>query len=431
MGSAKNRRWAGALLALAAAFFVWGGIGVLLPGPGPGPERGTVDPSLDGGPPRIELEEDGAAVVVLGLGQTLIDALSDALSNSAPSGEDWQSLFPIRVASDASSDLPVMLGEYSVEQNRVVFRPRFALVPGTSYIARFDPGNLAGAAGFEGAAGLEGASGFAGAADFPELEAELSVPLDTSAPPTRVVQVYPSGPIVPMNLLKMYVHFSAPMRFGEAYQHVRLRTAQGEVVPDAILEVLEELWDPERRRLTLLFDPGRIKRGLEPNLTLGLPLRDGESYVLEIDEGWRDGSGRPLAEGFSKTFSVGAVDRVSPDTDTWVIRAPAAGSRDALEIVFPEPMDRALLDRLITVSTEGGERIEGRIEVTDHETVWRLTLDRPWEAGSYIIDVDANLEDLAGNNLAHLFDVDLSQDVRLSDVEARGRLPFEVRPAGG
>ncbi len=65
--------------------------------------------------------------------------------------------------------------------------------------------------------------------------------------------------------------------------------------------------------------------------------------------------------------------------------------------------------------------------MTDHETVWRLTLDRPWEAGSYVIDVNANLEDLAGNNLASLFDVDLSQDVRLSDVEARARLPFEVR----
>ena len=420
MGSSKNRRWAGALLALAAAFFVVGGISVLLLGP----DRSRVDGRSDGGPPRIELEEDGTAVVVLGLASPLIDALNDALGGSAPSSEGWQSLFPVRVASDASSDLPVMLGEYAVEGDRVVFRPRFALAPGTSYIARFNTGSLAGTADMEGVAGLDGA------ADFEELEAELSVPLDTSAPPTRVVQIYPSGPIVPMNLLKMYVHFSAPMSFGEAYQHIQLRNAAGEVVPDAILNVLEELWDPERRRLTLLFDPGRIKRGLEPNLTLGLPLRDGESYVLEIDEGWRDGLGRPLAEGFSKAFSVGAVDRVSPDTETWVVTPPAAGSRDPLEIVFPEPMDRALLDRLITVSTDQGERVEGLIEVTDHETVWRLTLARPWEAGSYIIDVDAVLEDLAGNNLASLFDVDLTQDVRLSEVEARARIPFEVRQPG-
>ncbi len=404
MGSSKSRRWAGALLALAAAFFVWRGMGL----PVPGLDRSPADGNGDGGPPRIELAEGGAAVVVLGLGQTLIDALS----GSAPSTERWQALFSIRIASDASSDLPMMLGEYAVEEDRVVFRPRFALMPGASYRVRFDPGSL---------------------------EAELSVPLDTSAPRTRVVQIYPSGPTVPMNLLKMYVHFSAPMSFGEAYQHIRLRTATGELVPDAILEVLEELWDPERRRLTLLFDPGRIKRDLEPNLTLGLPLRDGESYVLEIDEEWRDGSGRPLAEGFSKAFSVGAVDRVSPDTDTWVVGAPAAGSRDPLEIVFPEPMDRALLDRLITVSTDRGdrpgdrpgERVEGRIDVTDHETVWRLTADRAWEAGSYVIDVNANLEDLAGNNLASLFDVDLTQDVRLSEVEARGRLRFEVRRPGG
>ena len=413
MGSRKNRRWAGAMIALTAAFFVWGGIGVLLPGP----ERDTVEGGTDGGPPRIELVEEGAAVVVLGLEWTLIDALT----RSAPSSEGWQSLFPVRIAADAGSDLPMMLGTYAVEEDRVVFRPRFALVPGTSYMARFDPGSLTGAGGFERAAG------FAGAPDFPALEAELSVPLDASAPPTRVVQIYPTASIVPMNLLKMYVHFSAPMRFGEAYEHIQLRTASGEVVPNAILDVLEELWDPERRRLTLLFDPGRIKRGNEPNLTLGLALLEGESYVLRVDEGWRDGSGRPLAEGFSKAFFVGAADRVSPDTDTWRVRAPAAGSRDPLEIVFPESMDRTLLDRLIMVSTDRGERVEGRIEVTDHETVWRLTLDRPWDAGSYVIDVNADLEDLAGNNLAHLFDVDLTQDVRLSEVEARARLPFDVR----
>ena len=421
MGSWKNRRWAGALLALAAAFFVWRGVGV----PVPGLDRSRVDAGGggrdggDGGPPRIELVEEGAAVVVLGLESTLIDALN----RSEPSSEGWQSLFPVRITSDAGSDLPMMLGTYAVEEDRVVFRPRFAPVPGTSYTARFDPGELAGLVGAAVFEELEAA--------FEELEAELSVPLNASAPPTRVVQIYPTAPIVPMNLLKMYVHFSAPMRFGEAYEHIQLRTASGEVVPDAILNVLEELWDPERRRLTLLFDPGRIKRGNEPNLTLGLPLRDGESYILEIDDGWRDGSGRPLAEGFSKAFSAGAADRVSPDTDTWMVGAPAAGSREPLEIVFPEPMDRALLDRLITVLTERGERVEGRIEVTNNETVWRLTLDRPWDAGSYVIDVHADLEDLAGNNLAHLFDVDLSQDVRLSEVEAHGRLPFEVRRAGG
>ncbi len=425
MGSRKNRRWAGALLALAAAFFVWGGIVVLVPGSDGSTiaggdevrrDAGAVGGGAGAGVPRIELLDQGAAVVVLGLESTMIDALN----RSPPSSEAWQSLFPIGIAS-ADSDLPMMLGQYAVEEDRVVFRPRFPLAPGTPYTARFDPDDFLAAAGFEAAE----------APAFEELQAELSIPLDASAAPTRVVQVYPTAPIVPMNLLKMYVHFSAPMRFGEAYQHVRLRDASGEVVPDAILEVLEELWDPERRRLTLLFDPGRIKRDLEPNLTLGLPLRDGESYVLEIDEGWRDGSGRPLAEGFSKTFSVGAADRVSPDADTWVVKVPVAGSRDPLEIAFPEPMDRALLDRLITVVAEGGERVEGRIEVTDGETVWRLTLDRPWDAGSYVIDVDADLEDLAGNNLAHLFDVDLSQDVRLSEVDARARLPFDVRPAGG
>ena len=344
-----------------------------------------------------ELGNGSGVIAVRGLTTEALRFLARARMNVG----EWQAIFPVRTGA-GDDELPPILGAYAVEDGRVVFRPRFPLAPGTVYRVRFEPN-----------------------AGEP-IEAEFDIPL-ADAPATRVVAIYPTTATVPVNLLKMYVTFSAPMRFGEAYAHVRLLDSEGEVVPDAILEVLEELWDPERRRLTLLFDPGRIKRDLEPNLTLGLPLREGESYVVEIDAAWRDGLGRPLAAGFTKAFSVGDADRTTPDPTRWKITAPRAGSGDPVDIAFPEPMDRALLDHMIVVVGPSGEVLDGRVEVDAAETAWHFVPSRPWPAGDYTLDINPDLEDLAGNNLAHLFDVDLSQDVRLSEDEARARLPFTVR----
>jgi hypothetical protein len=50
------------------------------------------------------------------------------------------------------------------------------------------------------------------------------------------------------------------MSRGEAYRRVHLLDATGRPINLAFLEIEQELWDPEGRRLTLLFDPGRVKR---------------------------------------------------------------------------------------------------------------------------------------------------------------------------
>ena len=69
------------------------------------------------------------------------------------------------------------------------------------------------------------------------------------------------------------------MSRGEVYRRVRLVGEQGDVdLP--FLELGEELWDPEGRRLTLLFDPGRIKRGLKPREDAGQILQPGKRYAL-------------------------------------------------------------------------------------------------------------------------------------------------------
>ena len=78
----------------------------------------------------------------------------------------------------------------------------------------------------------------------------------------RVVAVYPSSATLPENQLRFYLHFSAPMSRGEVYQHLQLLDQDGKPIVLPFLEIGEELWDTTGQRLTLLIDPGRIKRGL-------------------------------------------------------------------------------------------------------------------------------------------------------------------------
>ena len=89
------------------------------------------------------------------------------------------------------------------------------------------------------------------------------------------------------------------------------------------LELDEELWSPDGTRFTLLFDPGRVKRGLKPREELGPVLEAGKSYSLVIDRDWLDASGNSLKAGFRKTFRVGPPDETSPDPKTWTVRSTA------------------------------------------------------------------------------------------------------------
>jgi len=222
------------------------------------------------------------------------------------------------------------------------------------------------------------------------------------------------------------VHFSASMRAGSAFDHIRLiDRSDGSEVEQPFVTVQEELWDRDRTVLTVLYDPARIKRGLAPHLEAGLPLRRGGSYRLVIDGAWRDADGDPLASSYIRDFRVAEPDRGSPRPADWSIDVPAAGTRAALSLTFDEPLDHGLLHSLIGIrrsaaaTTEGGDgwrvdsdtiaadEIAGVVEVQDNETVWRFRPDEPWEAGAYEIVVPTILEDLAGNTLRGLFDAEV------------------------
>ena len=326
----------------------------------------------------------------------------------------WRRLLTARVEhGDLFTDvgIPAMHGNYRVLEGTLRFEPQFPLEPGVRYRAVFLPANLPGE--------------HSGSA--PPLSAAFEMPARAAKPSTVVARVYPSGAFLPENLLKFYVQFSAPMSRGNVYDYVRLRDGAGRYVELPFLELGEELWDPGMTRLTLIIDPGRIKRGVQPLEEIGPALEKGKSYVLEVSRQWNDGAGVPLKQNFQKSFKVGPPDREPPDPARWEIQAPKSQTRDALLVAFPEPMDHALALRMIRVTRETGELVEGAPALDDEEQRWRFTPASPWRRGSFRLSVQTTIEDLAGNNIGKAFEVDLVESTQRHLTNSTVNLSFDVR----
>jgi methionine-rich copper-binding protein CopC len=287
----------------------------------------------------------------------------------------------IHVATARTDEkLPSVLGTTAKAGNDLIFTPRFPFEPGRAYRVEFSDGTL--------------------------LTRILTVPESISHASTRVVQIYPTTAVLPANQLKLYLQFSAPMSRGSSYSHIRLLDSAGREIEHAFLELGEELWDHDQTRFTLLFDPGRIKRDLVPNLDDGTPLQAGRRYTLQIDAGWPDARGSKLSAVWNKDFTVVAADRTAPDPMSWRLAPPAAGTSHPLVVNFPEPMDYGLLLRTLRVVNRDGTEVSGSIVVDDNEKRWVLTPASEWVAGDYSLQIDASLEDLAGNRIGRLFEVD-------------------------
>ena len=317
----------------------------------------------------------------------------------------WQRLFAVHAGDES---LPPMLGAYRIQSNALRFEPQFPLEPGITYRAVFRPGRLP---------GLRGAP----------VTATFQLPPRDSTPTTVVTRIYPSADLLPENLLKFYVHFSAPMRRGNIYDHIHLRDGAGKAVELPFLEIDEELWDPTMTRLTLFIDPGRIKRGVLPLEEIGPSLEEGKSYSLVIDREWRDGNGIPLKEEFQKAFRVGPADREPPDHTRWRIASPPAATREPLIVNFGESMDHALAQRMIRVFDSTGQPVAGSVTLEDHERRWTFTPDKPWPRGPHQLIIQTTIEDLAGNNIGKPFEVDLFNGIQRNLAAATVKLPFAIR----
>src|SRR2546426_7401057 len=345
--------------------------------------------------PRIELNlrsSGGGTVDVVGLPA---DDLSQ-LAQRTLTPEEWTALLRVAVASEAGAaiDRPAVLGTYLIADGTLRFTPRFPFDPGQRYNVVLDPSRLRPTDGVPPAPWR-----------LRPLETSITVPAPEGHPTTRVVGVFPSADVVPENQLRLHISFSAPMGLAGGSGHVGLLDRTGRPVNDPFLPLDVDLWNEDRTRYTVLFDPGRVKRGILPNEQMGRPLIVGQKYTIVVDETWRDANGQPLVAPFRREFRVGPAEERAIDPAAWRLGAPLASTREPLVVSFPGPLDYGLLQRALTVSTVRGERVPGDIRLEAGETRWLFTPRTPWQAGEYRLLAASILEDVSGNRIGRPFEV--------------------------
>lgn len=309
------------------------------------------------------------------------------------------------VQPDGKAATEPIAGDYTMERNQLLFKPRYKLQPGVTYRAVFK------------LLGEEGTF-------------ETTIPKPAVVATTFVERIYPSAALLPENQLKFYIHFSAPMSKGEAFKRLHLLEDGNTEVKLPFLEIDEELWDKQQRRLTVLFDPGRIKTGVTPNQEVGLALKAGHRYTLVVDEDWKDAKEIPLKAAFKKEFAVGPADRTPIDPKTWQLDQPKAGTQDPLFVRLLESLDAALIQRFIDVVDDKSKLVAGKVTIQEDERVWVFQPEQPWTAGNYSLEILKTLEDLAGNKVGRAFEVDRVEQPAATgpDASLTYSLPFVIAP---
>ena len=283
------------------------------------------------------------------------------------------------------ADLIATAGTWERSGDGARFTPRFGAVPGTRYAV----------------------VGRAGDSDdlWQEL-ARVSVPGTGLEPRTVVETIEPDSEWVPANLLRLSVTFSAAMEEGSAAGNIHLLDEAGSELRGTLLEMPPELWDRDHRRLTVLLEPGRIKRGLEPNQQAGPPLRNGDTVTVAVEVGIRDDRGAPLREGARRSYRVGPSIRSRVDPALWEVRWPERDT-DPVDVRFDRPLDAALVARFLRVIDGRGIRVPGQASLDQEARRWTFT--PATSVDSVRISIDTRLEDVAGNSVRRVFDRDLQR----------------------
>jgi hypothetical protein len=353
------------------------------------------------------LEFSGSAVWVRNLDKEVLHAFNRYNSSQ----QDWRDVFPVVLtnAPDRAID-----GVYDVHTTAVSFTPRFPFSKKAEYTATFHTNALT----------LNYNEIYLPKSDAHSMTLTFFGAVEQQPDPA-VLAVFPSADVLPENQLKFHIQFNSSMATGEIYNRVKLINSKGKIVEKAFLLLDQELWDNEMTVATILLDPGRIKRGLRPNMEMGTALKRNEKYTLQIDGGWRDVNGNLTKQGFQKVFTCSEPDRSMPDHESWDVLSPVS-SVSPLLIELREAMDFVILPESFIVLDGLGHKVSGKFELRQNESTVAFTPDVEWKDGDYTLYINPLLEDLAGNNLNRLFDEDISERTSREERTVVSR-PFSVR----
>ncbi len=316
--------------------------------------------------------------------------------------------FKVRV-NRTGEGIEFMEGTYSRDGTRLMFTPRFPPTPGVEYSVEIDHKVLV-------------CDQF-----LKNVVSKISLRKVPPVKPTEIEHLFPTADILPENTLRWYIQFSAPMARGDVYRHLRLLDERGKPVIHPFLELDEELWSPDGKRLTVFFDPGRVKRGLKPREEDGPVLIEGKSYTLIIDKAWEDEAGFPLKESLKKTFKVTKPDDAPIDPKSWKLAGPT-DAKGALKVTFEKPLDRALADRMLTVRGPDDKPLSVTVTVNASQTGVELRpTSQLWVAGEYQLVIDKRLEDVCGNRVGRAFEIDVIRPIPENAGETSVVLPFVVK----
>ncbi len=365
------------------------------------PKSGFLTPTANSLQIRIAAPKAGAPLAFIA------SNFPEAARINMPLATDFAKTgFVVSVDRDGAGPIE---GKGVIADGRLVFTPRLPPTPGVSYRVVIDRAPLG---------------------DAKPDPAARAVVTFRKVPPTKSTEVeklYPTGDLLPENTLRLYIQFTAPMTRGNAYKYLQLLKDDGKSVYLPFLELDEELWSRDGKRLTVLFDPGRVKRGLKPREEDGPIFEEGKKYTLVIDKAWEDETGFPLKDSLTKAFSVTKPDDAPVDPQKWTVIGPA-DKGSALKVSFEKPLDRALAERMLSVRGADDKPVSMVVSVNATQTgVEILPASKLWVAGKYQLVVDKRLEDVCGNRVGRAFELDVLRPVTKVPEVGTVELPFAVR----
>lgn len=288
-----------------------------------------------------------------------------------------KSVKSVYLQSATKTDLKGIYTSFEAKQERLMIRPVLPLLPDI-YVLRIETNN-----------GVQKQLTF-------EVVASSKEHIHPSA-----THIGPSTTI-PANALRLYIYFNEPMARGQVKEFISLRTQYGQKDQFAFLNLLTELWGPQQRRLTLLFDPGRVKQDVGPNLAIGSPLVANHTYQLVIANGMMSAHGLPTKDDLVFPIEVVGAEKRKVSLSDWIVVAPEKQTQEPLLVKFTRLVDPYNAQRNIDITGTDGEPIVGKLIVnTDSFTFLPV---EPWSLGEHTIVVDNDFEDVAGNRLNASFD---------------------------